>query len=39
MKFSLGKDFWKVLNLVELIIHVIRELSKKLNADTPEGEV
>lgn len=39
MKLSLGKDFWKVLNLLELIIQVIRELSKRINGDTPEGEV
>jgi len=35
----LGKDFWFIVKLLQIIIRVLEELGKNGNEDTPDGEV
>lgn len=36
---KLGKDFWFIIKLLEIIVRVLTELGKNGNEDTPDGEV
>lgn len=35
----LGKDFWKIIKLIQFIINFLTAWSKENNEDTPSGEV
>ena len=35
----LGKDFWFIVKLFQIIIRVLAEFSKEENGDTPNGEI
>jgi len=34
----LGKDFWKVLDVLRWVVAIIEHVAKFINSDTPDGQ-
>lgn len=34
----LGKDFWKILNILRFVLRIIDWIARDVNEDTPKGE-
>ena len=35
----LGKDFWFIIKIFQILVEILRKLGMEENGDTPDGEV